>query len=498
MGIMARQIRPGQLQENVLYNISASYAISASHEIVKEVSSSYADTASFAQSGNGIFSGSFSGSFQGDGSGITGVTASFVPAGLGGIYGGSGTVPTSTIATITDSLTFSGSINVTDTVFIGNVTPSINSSASIYIVQPSASSSTESPIIRVQVEDALSQLRLDNFSGTDGLFVPRFLGIQNDTSAQPGMYIDGVITGSLDTGLTPALIFRALRSDAGVGDEVTSRNLFQWRNFNSPKMTMDTNGNLGIGIATPNYKLDVNGTTNINGATTITGSLTATGLTQGAGTNTVAMYDTGSGQFFYTSSAAIGGGGSGTGFPFSGSAVITGSLLISSSTNQQLTLLGSGSDQPIFLVQGSAGELFSISDSLSGSLFAVNNISGLPILEVFSDDRIIQGDYTAPMLTTTVKNTVSSAGAFTVYELPTASYDGAFFEYTARSGSNARAGQIMSIWSGSQVNFTETATTDFGSTTGLSFIVTVTGSNFALTGSVTTADWTIKTIVRSI
>ena len=32
------------------YAVSASYAISASHEIVKEVSSSYADTASFAQS----------------------------------------------------------------------------------------------------------------------------------------------------------------------------------------------------------------------------------------------------------------------------------------------------------------------------------------------------------------------------------------------------------------------------------------------------------------
>ena len=36
---------------------SASYAVSASHEIIKEISSSYADTASFAQSGNGIFSG---------------------------------------------------------------------------------------------------------------------------------------------------------------------------------------------------------------------------------------------------------------------------------------------------------------------------------------------------------------------------------------------------------------------------------------------------------
>ena len=102
------------------------------------------------------------------------------------------------------------------------------------------------------------------------------------------------------------------------------------------------------------------------------------------------------------------------------------------------------------------------------------------------------------MLTTTVKNTVSSVGAFTVYELPTSSYDGAFFEYVAKSGSDARAGQIMSLWSGSQVNFTETTTTDFGNTSGLSFIVTVTGSNFALTGSVTTANWTIKTIVRSI
>ena len=58
------------------YAISSSYAISASHEIIKEVSSSYADTASFAQSGNGIFSGSFSGSFAGDGSELTAIPAS--------------------------------------------------------------------------------------------------------------------------------------------------------------------------------------------------------------------------------------------------------------------------------------------------------------------------------------------------------------------------------------------------------------------------------------
>jgi hypothetical protein len=65
----------------------AEYAVSASHEIIKEESSSFADTASFAQSGNGPFTGSFTGSFFGNGNGIfsgsfTGVknadTASYV------------------------------------------------------------------------------------------------------------------------------------------------------------------------------------------------------------------------------------------------------------------------------------------------------------------------------------------------------------------------------------------------------------------------------------
>jgi len=49
--------------------ISASYAVSASVEIIKEVSSSFADTASFAQGGKGLFTGSFSASnftFDGD------------------------------------------------------------------------------------------------------------------------------------------------------------------------------------------------------------------------------------------------------------------------------------------------------------------------------------------------------------------------------------------------------------------------------------------------
>jgi hypothetical protein len=42
---------------------------------------------------------------------------------------------------------------------------------------------------------------------------------------------------------------------------------------------------------------------------------------------------------------------------------------------------------------GNSGSLFGITDSLSGSLMSVNDISGLPILEVFSDDRVVMGTF---------------------------------------------------------------------------------------------------------
>jgi hypothetical protein len=56
----------------------------------------------------------------------------------------------------------------------------------------------------------------------------------------------------------------------------------------------------------------------------------------------------------------------------------------------------------------------------------------------------------------------------------------------------------MAIQSGSAVNFTETTTLDFGSTSAVSFNVIVSGSNMVLTGNSTTGSWTMKTIVRSI
>jgi len=50
---------------------------------------------------------------------------------------------------------------------------------------------------------------------------------------------------------------------------------------------------------------------------------------------------------------------------------------------------------------GNSGSLFGITDNLSGSLMSVNDISGLPILEVFSDDRVVAGTFNTNTLVVT-------------------------------------------------------------------------------------------------
>jgi hypothetical protein len=336
----------------------------------------------------------------------------------------------------------------------------------------------------------------------------------------------------------------------------TTALLVQNANASASLAVLD-NGNVGIGTAAPAYNLDVNGRGRFTNGLILAqsgyngfindGMYTAMGYNTGTEvSNTVLKIGFGAGTSITTllkldnttnstsagpttilldilanpsqtsnllqwrnSSGTVLGAINATGKVAIGKTSATASLDVAGTTRLSgsfntatsgsiLTVQGSGSAQPIFTVQGSQGELFSITDSLSGSLFSVNDISGLPILEVFSDSSTLIGNYQDPMLITTAKVVQTNSGSFTMYSLPTASYDTAFFEYSIRSGSNARAGTIMAIQSGSAVNFTETTTTDFGSTSAVSFTVIVTGSNMALTGSSTSGAWTIKTIVRGI
>jgi len=71
-----------------------------------------------------------------------------------------------------------------------------------------------------------------------------------------------------------------------------------------------------------------------------------------------------------------------------------------------LTLLGSGSTgrTDVFTVNGNNGTLFSISDYLSNSLFSVNTIAGLPVIEAFADNTVVMGQYGQNILVVTGSN----------------------------------------------------------------------------------------------
>jgi hypothetical protein len=189
-------------------------------------------TGSFTGSFTGVSSGSFSGSFEGDGTNITGVTAEWDGTHVGN-------------AEIT------GSLNVSETVYIGNTAqpPTV---ASLYIRQPSASSSSESPIIDIQVEDANSYFRINNATATDGVFTPTIATKQSDAPDRISFYIDSVVDPTYDTpGAADVMRFRARRDS----DLIQNRDLYAWYNYTSRLMSMDAAGNLNIvaGVTASSY-----------------------------------------------------------------------------------------------------------------------------------------------------------------------------------------------------------------------------------------------------
>lgn len=60
-----------------------------------------------------------------------------------------------------------------------------------------------------------------------------------------------------------------------------------------------------------------------------------------------------------------------------------------------LVLQGSGSlnRTNLFAIDGNSGRLFSVDDDLSDSLFSVNTIAGLPVIEAFADNTVVMGQY---------------------------------------------------------------------------------------------------------
>jgi len=299
------------------------------------------------------------------------------------------------------------------------------------------------------------------------------------------------------------------------------------------------------------------GSAQITGSLGVTGSLNVSGtisalLTNVAQPNFVA-YNTTTGLFTYANTGsfiATSASYSATASyvnPLRQTVIISGSLIVSASTST-LSIQGSGSN--VFSVDGTSGRLFQVDDSLSGSLFSVNTAAGLPVIEAFSDNTVRIGQFGQKALFVsqsrvgvgteipTANLDVSGSGRFTnglsltgsvqitgslgvtgsiyisgslllnqntsslgistqtVSTNATSSYTSVFYNYTLASGSNARAGQMIAVWSGSAIQYMDNSTTDIGNTSLVALTASLSSGNVLLTTVLPTAGWTVKTLVN--
>ena len=142
----------------------------------------------------------------------------------------------------------------------------------------------------------------------------------------------------------------------------------------------------------------------------VTGSFTGSFFGDGSGLTGIAA---GGGGIF----AATGSYQSTTNdLQITGSLTLTNNLEVTQITSSTLdidaevSIYKSGST--VFNIEGSQGNLFAVTDELSGSLFSVNDISGIPIFEVFSDDTVKIGTYNDEAITVN-GNSAIVTGSFT-------------------------------------------------------------------------------------
>jgi subtilisin-like proprotein convertase family protein len=131
---------------------------------------------------------------------------------------------------------------------IGNSSPTVP----LDVYRPNTSGLDTIARFRVGANDPASSLFVINGTNNSTRFAPALYG-RNDDATVPAFYLIG--GSSDDTGIEPLTVFDSRLPTAAV----VNRPLFQWRNFAVPQMTMNANGDLGIGVSDPTAKLDIDG-----------------------------------------------------------------------------------------------------------------------------------------------------------------------------------------------------------------------------------------------
>ena len=297
-----------------------------------------------------VASGSFSGSFQGDGSSLTGLSA-FPFTGDAQI---TGSLTVSGSDTITNNITSSGYMLITSS----NTGGSGNSAMTpgLVISQTQGSANHSGPAIRLVCASNGDETNIFHQNGGSGADEGNGFNIQTDGGFN---FEAGDDLGSGNK------FFRIAKGQALFTiDDDSSAPRTDVKIHNGNGGTAYSRLSLGASSEYWYIEADDNDTPfNI-------------GFDNGSTDTDVITFTKHNGSL--TGSFAIIGG------PLT----VTGSAIISSS-NSDVALTVQGSGSTVFNIIGSEGTLFSIEDDLDGTLFTVNDRSGIPMFEVSASGRIV-------------------------------------------------------------------------------------------------------------
>ena len=233
-----------------------------------------------------------------------------------------------------------------------------------------------------------------------------------------------------------------------------------------------TNGNVGIGMTDPSANLHVESTND--------------GMTNGINTN----------QLKLSYGASVVGAGSSVAFGVSANNNFTGAKIVHERKDGNSAgdlsfwtreLVGTATDYDLTAERmriSSSGNVGIGTDSPSEKLDVVGNIK-----------------INSALLSNQNNTDVDSAAAEVVAQVAHATYTAAFFDFVVKKGTNVRSGTVYACHNGDTtplVEFTETSTNDLGDTSDVTLSVDISGANMRLVATVTSDDWSVKSLIRAI